>query len=138
MDVASTVTLSYQQSFVEEEEKRYCYEKLQSLLSVDFVPRLPVETIDLIFGKLSALELLMASMACKRWRKHALRAPLWAQLCKNRHWLKLEKYLLNDLSPKQFDSEAKYRRLYYRATKLRKNWRNGDYKSKFSMLDFFA
>ena len=95
------------------------------------MPRLPVETIDLIFGKLSALELLMASMACKRWRKHALRAPLWAQLCKNRNWLKLEKYLLNDLSPKQFESEAKYRRLYYRATKLRKNWRNGDYKSEF-------
>merc|ERR1712130_250856 len=108
---------------------RYCYEKIQILLSVDFVPRLPVETIDLIFGKLSANELLMASMTCKLWRKHALRAPLWAQLCKNKNWFRLEKILLRDLTPKQFESESKYRRLYYRANKLKHNWRNGEAKN---------
>jgi len=97
----------------------------------EFLTLLKNGVIDQIFGNLTANELLMASMTCKLWRKHALRAPLWAQLCKNKNWFKLEKILLQDLTPKQFENETKYRRLYYRANKLKHNWRNGESKSKF-------
>ena len=98
------------------------YEQIQIMLSVDFIPKLPIEITDLIFSKLTAEELLNASLTSKLWYSHTMRDQLWQSLCKKRGWTTLG----TDFG---ISGDEGYKTLYKKAYATSKKWKNGDHKN---------
>ena len=48
------------------------YERINELLSTDFVPRVPVEVSDIIFNKLNHRDLITASQTCRLWARRVM------------------------------------------------------------------
>merc|ERR1712176_1667883 len=99
------------------------YERINQLLSTDFVPRVPVEVSDIIFNKLNHQDLITASQTCKQWNERSMREPIWAKLCKTRKWNELERELTDP------NDQTKYRSLYRNASQLNRVWLSGNYTS---------
>ena len=98
------------------------YEQIQIMLSVDFIPKLPIEITDLIFSKLTAEELLNASLTSKLWHSHTMRDQLWQSLCKKRGWSSLG----SDLG---ISGDEGYKTLYKKAYATSKQWKKGEHKN---------
>ena len=98
------------------------YEQIQIMLSTDFIPKLPIEINDLIFSKLTAEELLNASLTSKLWHSHTMRDQLWQSLCKKRGWTSLG----SDLG---ISGGEGYKTLYKKAYATSKRWKKGEHKN---------
>ena len=94
-----------------ERELRQMYEQINQLLATDFVPLLPADIVDTIFGCLSSDDLLSCAKVSKQWRKFVDRETLWAKLCRRRQW-----------SPRQNDFDGSWRRLFKECTMLNRVW----------------
>lgn len=111
-----------------ETELRSIYEKINKLLSMDFVPRLPAEVCDQIFAKLSYEDLIAASQTSKAWYAHTIRESIWSELCRSKGWNQLENELKN------LNQCAKFRSLYYRAAQLEQEWKSGEVNAESSLF----
>jgi len=106
-----------------ERELRQMYEQINQLLATDFVPLLPADIVDTIFGCLSSDDLLSCAKVSKQWRKFVDRETLWAKLCRRRQW-----------SPRQNDFDGSWRRLFKECTMLNRVWCSGEYTAETSLF----
>ena len=87
------------------------YEQINQLLAADFVPLLPTDVVDAIFGQLTSRDLVQCARVSRQWRECVKRETLWAKLCKRRQW-----------SPRENDFDGSWRRLFIEYSRLNRVW----------------